>query len=40
MGKSAKSLFCSVFFNKFHHRTKLMALLHLKVNYVFRIPKF
>jgi hypothetical protein len=27
MGNSAKSLFCSVFFNKFHHRTKLMALL-------------
>jgi hypothetical protein len=40
MGNSAKSLFCSVFVNKFHHRTKLLALLHLKDNYVFRILKF
>jgi hypothetical protein len=28
------------FFNKFYHETKLMALLNLKDNYVFRIPKF
>jgi hypothetical protein len=27
MGNRAKSLFCSVLFNEFHHRTKLMALL-------------
>jgi hypothetical protein len=27
MGKRAKSLFCLVLFNEFHHRTKLMALL-------------
>jgi hypothetical protein len=27
MGNRAKSQFCSVLFNEFHHRTKLMALL-------------
>jgi hypothetical protein len=27
MGNRAKSLFCSVFFYEFHHKTKLMALL-------------
>jgi hypothetical protein len=27
MENSAKSLFCSVFVNKFHHRTKFMVLL-------------
>jgi hypothetical protein len=27
MGNRVKSLFCSVLFNEFHHRTKLMALL-------------
>jgi hypothetical protein len=27
MGNGAKSQFCSVLFNEFHHRTKLMALL-------------
>jgi hypothetical protein len=27
MGNRAKSEFCSVLFNQFHHRTKLMALL-------------
>jgi hypothetical protein len=27
MGHRAKLLFCSVFFNEFHHRTKLMAFL-------------
>jgi hypothetical protein len=27
MGNRAKSLFCSILFNEFHHRTKLMAIL-------------
>jgi hypothetical protein len=27
MGNRAKSLYCSVLFNEFHHRTKLMAFL-------------
>jgi hypothetical protein len=44
MGNSAKSQLYSVFVNKCHHRTKFMVLLqsflHLKDNYVFRIPKF
>jgi hypothetical protein len=34
MGNRAKSLFCSVLFNEFHHRTKLMALLFS--NFVFK----
>jgi hypothetical protein len=44
MGNRAKSLFCSVLFNEFHHRTNLVvhfsALLYLKDNYEVRISKF
>jgi hypothetical protein len=44
MGNRANSLFYSVLFNKFYHRTNMIALtlatLYLKDNRVLRIPKF
>jgi hypothetical protein len=43
MGNRAKSLFCSVLFNDFHNRTKLMAFLQpifsFKDNIVLKITK-